>query len=67
VKRRRSVRDEVLKEYDAVPMRHSDPHLESLLRAIFLEDALGVVVPEQHLAPGGLADPRSLLEQLDPR
>jgi hypothetical protein len=60
------VRDEVIGEYRSTVIGHPDPMLATLMKAIFLEDALGVTVPESDLVPGGLADPQRLLEQLGP-
>jgi hypothetical protein len=55
----------VLEELAASPVHHPDPALETLLQAILLEDALGVVLPESRLGPGGLDDPGAAVGRLE--
>jgi hypothetical protein len=54
--------DHVLEEFTDSPIAHPDPQLQTLLRAIFVEDCLAVRLSDAELTPGALDDLGAVLK-----
>ena len=56
----RDIVEQVLRDYDALRRRDTDPELEAVRAAILLEDVFEVVLSDAEIDPAVFADPSAV-------